>query len=83
MSVCCGGVVFGGCTGNLDDVETFVIIGNFEEIPVMVVSRSDLSVENGPPLEARGLHSKILQRSVHLDKTAREAKMRSATVNPR
>jgi hypothetical protein len=48
MSVCCGGGVFGGCTGNLDDVQTFVIIGNFEEIPVIVVSRSDLSAENGP-----------------------------------
>ena len=67
----------------MDDVETFVIIGNFEEIPVIVVSRSDLSAENGPPLETRGLHSKILQRSVHLDKTAGEAKMRSPTVNPR
>ena len=47
MSVCLGGVVFGGCTSNLDDVETFVIIGNFEEIPVIVVSRSESSVENG------------------------------------
>ena len=47
MSVCYRNVVFEGCTGNLDDVETFVIIGNFEEIPVTVVSRSDLRVENG------------------------------------
>ena len=37
----------------MDDVETFVIIGNFKEIPVIVVSRSDLSAENGPPLETR------------------------------
>jgi hypothetical protein len=38
MSIRSGCVVTGGGSSNLDDVETFIVIGNFKEIPVVSVS---------------------------------------------
>ena len=68
----------------MDDVETFVIIGNFEEIPVIVVSRSDLSAENGPLLGGqRVTQQNIVTVSPLGQKQAGAAKTRSPTVNPR
>jgi hypothetical protein len=84
MSVCYRHVIFGGCTGNLDDVETFIVVRNLKKIPGIVVSGSDLRAEKRVHrLRSGGLHSKILQRLVHLDKIAREAKMRLRAVKPR